>query len=93
MSIWRNRDGAQGSVVGNVTSAQASWFVDAAAGDLHLNSSATAAIDRATTLVDVSDDYDGDARPIGPAPDIGADEYYVFVPRYRCFLPVVTRSS
>jgi hypothetical protein len=62
-------------VTGNVTNAGASWFVSAAAGDLHLVSSATAAIDKGTALADVTSDYDGDARPIGSKPDIGADEF------------------
>jgi hypothetical protein len=77
MSIWHDRDGAQGTLTGNVTNAQTSWFVDAAAGDLHLVATATDAIDQAATLADVTDDFDGDARPIGPAPDVGADEYGV----------------
>lgn len=73
--IWNDRDGASAVLVGNVTNAQESWFADAAAGDLHLLATATVAIDQAATLADVTDDYDGDARPIGPAPDVGADEY------------------
>jgi hypothetical protein len=44
---------------------------------LHLRATATDAIDQAATLDDVPDDFDGDARPIGPAPDVGADEYGV----------------
>jgi len=76
-NIWHNRDGAQGTLMGNVTNAQFSWFVDAASGDLHLVTTATDAIDQAASLADVPDDYDGDARPIGPAPDVGADEYGV----------------
>ena len=77
MNIWHDRDGAQGTLAGNVVDAQTSWFVDAASGDLHLRDTATAAIDQAASLADVSDDFDGDARPIGPAPDVGADEYGV----------------
>jgi hypothetical protein len=77
MNILPNRDGANGSVVGNVTNAQASWFVNAAAGDLHLVATATNAIDQATSLANVDDDYDGDTRPIGGMPDVGADEYGV----------------
>jgi hypothetical protein len=80
MRIWADRDGAQGSLLGNVTSAQANWFAGAAAGDLHLAGTAAAAIDRATTLAEVSDDIDGDVRPIGAAPDVGADEYGVPAP-------------
>jgi len=75
MRIWHDRDGAQGTSTGNVTDAQASWFVDAASADLHLQSSATEAIDQAALLADVPDDFDGDVRPIGAAPDVGADEY------------------
>jgi hypothetical protein len=77
MDIWHNRDGAQGTLTGNVTNAQSSWFVDAASGDLHLVPTASDAIDQAVTLVDVPDDFDGDVRPIGLAPDVGADEYGV----------------
>ncbi|GAF81270.1 unnamed protein product, partial [marine sediment metagenome] len=43
--------------------------------DLHLLPSATAATDQADTLANVTDDFDGDSRPIGAAPDIGADEF------------------
>ncbi len=75
MDVWPDRDGAQATLVGNVTGAQAAWFVDAASADLHLLSTATEAIDRAAPLAGVTDDFDGDARPIGPAPDVGADEY------------------
>lgn len=75
MTIWLNRDGAQGTGTGNITSAQSSWFVNSFPGDLHLADTASAAIDHAATLPEVSDDFDGDARPLGPAPDVGADEY------------------
>jgi hypothetical protein len=75
MTILADRDGAQGTLTGNVTNAQSDWFANPADGDLHLVASATSAIDQAVTLSDVSDDFDGDARPIGPAPDVGADEY------------------
>jgi hypothetical protein len=83
------RDSAMGTVIGNVTNAQPSWFVNAAAADLHLLPAATAAIDQAAPLAAVPDDYDGAARPIGPAPDIGADEFGVLTP--RLYLPVVRR--
>ena len=74
-SAIRARDGATGTVVGNVTTAPAAWFVNAAAGDLHLTAAATGAIDQAPVLADVPDDYDGNRRPIGPSSDIGAHEY------------------
>ncbi|MBK7181379.1 MAG: hypothetical protein IPH82_30080 [Chloroflexi bacterium] len=72
MDIWLDRDGAQGSSVGNVTNAQSNWFVDMAAANLHLAAGVTAVIDQAAPLAAVPDDYDGFPRPYGPAPDIGA---------------------
>lgn len=47
-------------------------FVDAAKGNLHLNSKATEAIDRAIPIPEVRDDIDGNQR--GQKPDIGAHE-------------------
>ncbi len=88
-------DGAKrkrGSGVGNVTDAQSDWFV--AAADLHLAAGATAVIDQAAPLVAVPDDYDGFARPYGPAPDIGADEYVPpFTPNHFLYLPWITSGS
>ncbi len=75
MRIWHNRDGGRGTLTGNLTNAESHWFVRAASGDLHLQGIASAAIDRAASLAGVTDDFDGDARPIGPAPDVGADEH------------------
>ena len=57
------------------TAVSPSWFVDMAAGDLHLNQTALAAIDQALTLAEVTDDVDGHPRPVGDFPDVGADEY------------------
>jgi len=55
---------------------------------------ATAAIDRAATLAQVDDDFDGDARPVGAAPDVGADEYGVlsFTPTVTVSLPLVVNN-
>jgi hypothetical protein len=89
MDIWVDRDGANGVSNGNVTSAESSWFVYAAGGDLHLLATATAAIDQAAALAQVGDDYDGQTRPEGEAPDIGADEY--LAPRSWIFLPLLLR--
>ena len=43
-------------------------------GDLHLKSTATAAIDKAPFQASCATDWDGGARPVGTAVDIGADE-------------------
>ncbi|HTP11232.1 MAG TPA: hypothetical protein VMP08_23415 [Anaerolineae bacterium] len=76
----RERDGAQGTLSNNVTTAQASWFVNASTGDLHLQPIATLVIDKVAVPAEVNDDIDGDLRPIGSAADIGADEYGIPVP-------------
>lgn len=73
----RQRDGATATQTGNVTTAQAGWFVNAATGDLHLLSAASNAIDIVTAPGSVIDDIDADQRPIGARSDAGADEYGV----------------
>lgn len=80
--VWR-RDGATGTVAGNVTIASTSWFVAAGDADLHLIATANAAIDQAAPLATVTDDFDGHARPVGAAPDIGADEFGSTAPDLR----------
>jgi len=70
----RDRSGSA-TLEGNVTDAPLTLFVDGAGGDLHLASTATAAIDLVAAPPDVPGDIDGDWRPIGPAADVGADEY------------------
>jgi hypothetical protein len=41
----------------------------------------------------VSDDFDGDARPIGPAPDLGADEYGTPpAMEFTLYLPLVAKG-
>ena len=68
------RDSAQGVVHTNYTQATADFFVNAAAADLHLSPTATLAIDRGANVSAVTADWDGDPRPAGAAPDLGADE-------------------
>jgi hypothetical protein len=70
-----SRDGATFSESGSLLTATPSLFVNPAAADLHLKSTATSAIDRVPTLAGVAYDIDGDARPAGPASDVGADEF------------------
>jgi PKD repeat protein len=69
------RDSASVTQSGNLLTATPSMFVNPAGGDLHLLATASAAIDKAPTLAAVTNDFDGDARPYGPAYDIGADEW------------------
>ena len=72
-AVWP-RDGATASEIGNFAGATDSMFVNAPAGDLHLNASATVAIDRGVPVPNAGQDWDGEARPRGVGPDIGADE-------------------
>lgn len=69
----QERDGASAELLGNITDAPESLFVDAASGDLHLTEG-SAAVDNAETLTTGAPevDFDGDARD--DAPDVGADE-------------------
>lgn len=69
----RERDGATGTLAGNVTSADGGWYVDAPVGDLHLVPDATGAIDQGVATA-LAADMDGDSRPYGSAADVGADE-------------------
>jgi len=60
---------------GNIENAAENWFVNSSTGDLHLLGSASAVIDKVTAPGAVPTDFDHEARPIGVASDIGADEY------------------
>jgi hypothetical protein len=70
-----SRDSANGTVTGNVTNAQSSWFVNESIGNLNLTSAATAAIGHGVYLSEVPTDYGGQTRPsVGPT-DVGAAQY------------------
>jgi hypothetical protein len=68
--IWK-RDGATITEAGNVTGAQAAWFVDVTGADLHLSGPVSGVVDQAVPGA-AADDFDGDPR--GAQPDVGADE-------------------
>ncbi len=69
------RDGGEADLLGNLTTALESWFVDPVNGDLHLAYQVGNVVDQGQFSVDVQDDFDGQLRPLGAAMDIGADEY------------------
>lgn len=74
------RDGATATLSGNLPTATPGMFVNPSAGDLHLLVSATNAIDKAPSLLTVTNDFDGERRSRGAAPDIGADEFNTNTP-------------
>jgi len=61
-------------IQGNVTNARADWFRNVSTEDVHL-SAGTYAIDRGVGLSGSHWDFEGVLRPIGQAPDVGADEF------------------
>lgn len=67
------RDGALGTSSDNVIGTPSAWFVDVAAGDVHLSPAATGAIDRGLAVAGSGVDLDGTTHDAG-RPDIGADE-------------------
>lgn len=74
------RNGASGTLTGNVTSASPGLFMDPIAGDLRLKATATVAIDRVSVAANAPRDWEGDLRPQGAAADVGADEYRSSIP-------------
>ena len=74
------RDGATGSTSGNMTTASAAMFVDPSSGNLHLKSTASAALNKIAVPAAASPmDWDGETRPAG-ATDVGADELVALAP-------------
>jgi hypothetical protein len=70
-NVWTNTSGAKcGSSDKSVASA---GYVNGAGHDLHLTAG-SAAIDAGSTTVFPGTDIDGQGRPMGAAPDAGADE-------------------
>lgn len=73
---YRLRDGGTANFAANIWFSDAALFADQSSGDFHLVPEATKAIDQGRdTSADVPYDMDWQARPIGLAVDIGADEY------------------
>jgi hypothetical protein len=84
----RDRDGTA-YLAGNLGNQPLSLFTDGVNGNLHLVEGATAAIDQGVALTTglCDDDIDGDTRPSGSAPDVGADEYRVQLPTLDLTVP------
>ena len=73
--LIRQRDGASANVTHNIENADSDWFANPANGDLHLTSAVSAVIAQGTSITGLIDDFDGQSRPAGSNPDIGADQY------------------
>ena len=92
-TLWGSEAWANGTNWGGdgtiVTSPGDIWgnpaFVNPAAGDYHLGPGSEAI--NAGVDAGVTTDIDGDPRPFGAAPDIGADEFVA-----KTYLPLVLRS-
>ncbi|MBI5302270.1 MAG: hypothetical protein HY868_09040 [Chloroflexi bacterium] len=78
----------------NLQNAPLALFVDGANGNLHLNASATSAINQGASLAAglCDDDMDGNARPIGGARDIGADEFGATAMPSLNYLPLIEKQ-
>lgn len=74
-AISDRESGSSADLRNNRTDAQANWFLEAASGDLHLTASRAEVVNQGLTISAVTEDYDRQARPQGPAYDIGADEF------------------
>jgi hypothetical protein len=72
--LWDRGGGASALRAGNLSLDSLELFVDGPGGDLHLATTAAAAINQGVAIADgaCGDDIDGDPRD--QAPDIGADE-------------------
>jgi parallel beta-helix repeat protein len=80
--------GGDGCIVTTVNIHGFPDFVDPSNGDYHIGPASTA-IDRGMNA-GITTDIDGDSRPVGLAPDIGADEYPVAI--FRQFIPLVLKN-
>lgn len=94
---WAERDGANATLGGNLSNAPLALFANALAGDLHLASGASAAIDQGVAVQAglADEDIDGDSRPLGGGRDIGADEHAGPIIIYTDFvwLPLVHHEN
>lgn len=92
-TLWNGNTtnwGGAGTIIATNNYSGTPGFINPSAGNYHL-SSTSAAIDKAIN-VGVTADIDGDIRPQGPAPDLGADEYVAVPFEGKSFLPVILKK-
>ncbi len=87
------RDGAQATLVDNITRAIPSWFVDATGGNLHLTETAANALLKAKPCKEVTDDFDGQPRPADGLRNLGADQYTAEAPEAKKPLMTARRPA
>jgi hypothetical protein len=68
----RNESDSEITFSNNLIKDLTDYFVNPAAGNLHLKKGAIDAVDKGVVLAEVTEDFDG--QPRGAEPDIGADE-------------------
>ena len=85
MRIWHDRDGAASMLIGNMENLMIEWLRNPTIADLHLLGDTLPPIDAAEPLPEVPSDIDGNPRPNGGAPDVGADEFS----EYEIYIPLV----
>ena len=69
------RNGANGTLLTNIVSAEKNWFKNVEQGDLHLISqNVTPVVKKGSFIPSLSDDFDGDFRSNSGRVNIGADE-------------------
>ncbi len=78
-------------LAGNLEYQPLSLFVDGPGGNLHLKATASVAIDQGVPVAAglCDGDIDGEARPVGAARDVGADEYSTPGPVWEVFVPLL----
>jgi len=75
--ILRRSAAPPATISANIDSVKTNWFRALSAGDLHLTTKATPAIDNASAEHTPPLDIDREKRPTGKAPDIGCDELHL----------------
>ncbi len=70
-----SRDGGSALVEVNYIGSLSDWFVNPAEGDLHLaGQGIPQVVNQGIALPEVTDDFDGELRPLGSGIELGADE-------------------
>lgn len=78
-----SRNGGSALVSNNLTNASERWFLEPHRGNLHLVASIQELVDKATDILQMTTDIDGDIRKTGLS-DIGADEYIESISDIPC---------